>query len=43
MSELAATDRDAYRAFREEIWQVIASRHLLKDNEQLRDWMDNAS
>lgn len=43
MTELASTDRDAYRAFREEIWQVIASRHLAKDNKQLRDWMSNAS
>jgi hypothetical protein len=43
MLELAASNRDAYRAFRAEVWAEIARGHNAKSPEQLATWSGHAS
>ncbi len=43
MLELAEMNRDAYRAFRAEVWAEIARGHNTKSPEQLAAWERLAS
>lgn len=43
MLELAELNRDAYRAFRSEVWQEIAAGHKGKSSEELASWKERAS
>ena len=43
MLELAAMNRETYRAFRAEVWDEIAREHKGKSPQQLASWKKHAS
>lgn len=43
MTELAQTDREAYRKLRAQAWGLVADQHGEKTPEEIADWVSRSS